>query len=103
MNLPTVPPNREIREGDLRPRESTAVDLSGLEQSVDDICALVDRLREERADLLEAVRAGGRYAEALMSFQNQGLNGQMGTDELERLFMDWYEKGGAAIAKAEGR
>lgn len=56
-------------------------------------------------DLLEAVRAGGRYSDALKRYQDHGVSGGMipGTDELEELFMDWHDKGHAAIAKAEGR
>jgi hypothetical protein len=53
-------------------------------------------------DLLEAVRAGGRYSDALQRYQAHGVRGQMipGTDELEHLFKDWHDKGHAAIAKA---
>jgi hypothetical protein len=55
-------------------------------------------------DLLEAVRAGGRYSDALRRYQDNGVNGGVipGTDELDALFMDWHDKGHAAIAKAEG-
>ena len=56
-------------------------------------------------DLLEAVRAGGRYSDALLRYQEHGVRGQLvpPTDELERLFLEWHDKGHAAIAKAEGR
>lgn len=53
-------------------------------------------------ELLEAVRAGGRYSDALQRYQEHGVRGAVipGTDELERLFKDWHDKGHAAIAKA---
>jgi hypothetical protein len=62
------------------------------------------RLERLAPELLEAVRAGGRYSDALKRYQDQGASGQMipGTDDLEALFIDWHEKGHAAIAKAEG-
>ena len=63
------------------------------------------RLIASAPELLEAVRAGGRYSEALRRYQGHGVRGEVipGTDELERLFMDWHDKGHAALAKAEGR
>jgi hypothetical protein len=66
---------------------------------------VIDGLRVLNAELLEAVRAGGRYSDALRRYQGHGVRGQMipGTDELERLFMDWHDKGHAALDKAEGQ
>jgi hypothetical protein len=56
-------------------------------------------------ELLQAVLAGGRYCDALKRYQDHGVSGAMipSTDELEALFKDWYDKGRAANAKAEGR
>ncbi len=63
------------------------------------------RLLAAAPDLLEAVRAGGRYSDALRVYQGHGVRGAVipGTDELDRLFMDWHDKGHAALEKAEGR
>ena len=63
------------------------------------------RLIAAAPDLLEAVRAGGRYSDALRRYQDNGVSGQVvpGTDELDALFMEWHDKGHAAIDKAEGR
>ncbi len=63
------------------------------------------RLIAAAPDLLEAVRAGGRYSDALMRYQEHGVRGQMipGTDELERLFREWHDQGHAALEKAEGQ
>jgi hypothetical protein len=65
----------------------------------------LDPVTAAAPDLLEAVRAGGRYSDALRRYQEHGVRGGMipGTDELERLFLDWHDKGHAAVAKAEGR
>ena len=56
-------------------------------------------------ELLEACRAGGRYSDALRAYQDRGVRGTMvdGTDDLDRLFMDWHDKAHAAVAKADGR
>ncbi len=56
-------------------------------------------------ELLEAVRAGGRYSDALQRYQENGVRGRMvpGTAELEHLFKDWHDKGHAAIDKAMGQ
>jgi hypothetical protein len=63
------------------------------------------RLIAAAPDLLEAVRAGGRYSDALRRYQGHGVRGETipGTDDLERLFRDWHDKGHAALAKVEGR
>ncbi len=55
-------------------------------------------------ELLDAVRAGLRYSNALQRYQEHGVRGQLipGTDELEQLFKDWHDQGHAAIAKAMG-
>ena len=62
------------------------------------------RLIAAAPDLLEAVRAGGRYSDALRRYQDQGVRGQVipGTDELDRLFMEWHDIGHAALDKATG-
>lgn len=56
-------------------------------------------------DLLAAAQAGGRYCDALRPHQDAGASGTIIHDagELERLFVDWYEKTRAALAKADGR
>jgi len=56
-------------------------------------------------ELLQAVLAGGRYCDALRPHQDAGARGTIiqDTGELERLFVDWYDKLCAANAKAEGR
>lgn len=55
-------------------------------------------------DLLETVRAGMRYSDALKRFQDVGITGLIdGTDELERLFIDWHDKAHAVMDRIEGR
>jgi hypothetical protein len=63
------------------------------------------RLMAAAPELLDACRAGGRYCDALRPHQDAGARGTIiqNTGELERLFVDWYDKLCAAIAKAEGR
>lgn len=67
--------------------------------------AIIDHLLAIHESLLDAVRAGGRYSDALLRYQEHGVRGQMipPTDELEQLFKAWHDQGHAAIALAEGR
>ena len=76
------------------------VDFTGLERSVEDICAELDRVRATRDELLAALK---RAVEVIRAFHSLGL-----TFKEEQQAWELYQQSpemqaiNAAIAKAEG-
>lgn len=71
-------------------RESMAVDLSGIEASVDRACELIDSLRQDRAELLDALKA--------MVESYDGVRDVLTSP----VVIEKLARADAAIAKAEG-
>jgi hypothetical protein len=73
-------------------------------RSLDGIQRRTEQLSANTDALVDAARAGALYSNALRRLQDEGKSGQVvpGTDELDRLFMDWHDKTHAALALIEG-
>jgi hypothetical protein len=58
---------------------------------------------EEIAELIAACRAGAAYSNALEKMQDAAIGAGMvdGTEELDRLLMDWHDKAHAILAKVD--